>query len=163
MPNTTPARCDSFALSLLVANRGNTQQISFGLSRTCTEQIQWVITFVLKQRGTDGNFFDRVNFSLNVTQEAPGKTAQAERLQNGLTPNQIDFVQGPMAAAAERESTPTPVPAGLLARPALRSFAAAFADDSNLDNLGEGASAPPSERPISTMSVSATSVRSASQ
>lgn len=122
MANTN--NCDSFSLSLLVANKGNNQQINFGLTKGCTNDNQafWIITFVLKEKDADGNFFDRVNFQLNVNQQAPGKVAQAAQLQNGLTVNQQNFVQGPMSDAAQRESRPNPVPATMLTSGALSEF-----------------------------------------
>jgi len=123
MPNTT---CTPFSLSLLVANKGNSQQISFGLTKGCTNDAHtfWIITFVLKERDAQGNFFDRVNFQLNVNQQAPGKVNKAANLQNGLSVNQQNFVQGPMTEAALRESKPNPVPAALLASAALDEFSA---------------------------------------
>jgi hypothetical protein len=123
MPDTN-SRCTPFSLSLLVANKGNNQQINFGLTKGCTNdnQIFWIITFVLKQKDAQGIFFERVNFQLNVNQEAPGRVANAMNLQNGLTINQQQFVQGPMAEAAQRESQPSPVPTHMLESAALNEF-----------------------------------------
>src|SRR5436853_2763062 len=120
MPDTNP-KCTPFSMSLLVANKGNTQQINFGLTKGCTDDHQafWIITFVLKEKDAQGNFFDRVNFQLNVNQQAPGKVDKAAKLQNGLTVNQQNFVQGPMTDAARRESQPNPVPPAMLTSNAL--------------------------------------------
>jgi len=123
MPDTN-SRCTPFSLSLLVANKENNQQINFGLTKGCTNdnQVFWIITFVLKQKDAQGIFFERVNFQLNVNQEAPGRVANAANLQNGLTINQQQFVQGPMAEAAQRESRPSPVPPHMLEPAALNEF-----------------------------------------
>jgi hypothetical protein len=115
MPNSN-STCTPFSLSLLVANKGNNQQINFGLTKGCNNDNQafWIITFVLKEKDTQGNFFDRVNFQLNVNQEAPGKVVKAANLQNGLSINQQNFVQGPMAEAAQRETQANPIPPNLV-------------------------------------------------
>src|SRR5262245_46844289 len=115
MPESNPG-CTPFSLSLLVANKGNSQQVTFGLTKGCTNnhQVFWVLTFVLKEKSAQGEFFERVNFQLNVNQEAPGKVDKAANLQNGLTVNQQNFVQGPMTEAARRESQASPVPTDLM-------------------------------------------------
>jgi len=138
MPNTNPT-CTPFSLSLLVANKANNQQINFGLTKGCTNDNQafWIITFVLKEKDAEGNFFDRVNFQLNVNQQAPGKVAQAAQLQNGLTVNQQNFVQGPMTDAAQRESQPNPVPPAMLTSNALDEFS------KHLQGSSTGAPKPP--------------------
>lgn len=117
MPDTPS--CTSFALSLLIAPKGDKHQISFGITKLCPDdekdKPKWAITFLLEEKDGD-KWKKRVDFKLDINVEAPAKTDKAEKIAEDkhLTKNQADFVLGPMYVTALDESRPKPVPAALL-------------------------------------------------
>lgn len=136
MPDTPS--CTPFALSLLIAPKGDKHQISFGIIKGCPEgkKPSWTITFLLEEKDGD-KWKKRVDFKLDINVEAPAKTDEAEKLadEGHLSRAKADWVTGPMYVAAIRESRTTPLPADLLTL--IREDASAFEQRQN-DNADEG-------------------------
>lgn len=143
MPDTPS--CTPFALSLLIAPKGDKHQITFGIIKGCPEgkKPSWTITFLLEEWVED-KWKKRVDFKLDVNVEAPAKTDKAEKVadKERLTPAQAEWVTGPMYVAAVRDSNTRPADAELfeLIRQDSRAFEegqAAGTQDSDIGLEGE--------------------------
>ena len=98
--------CTPFAVSLMVADKGDKHKFTFGISKGCTDENEstWAILFKLEEKVED-EWKVRVDFRLDINQEAPAKTEKAEEIadKKQLSQPQREFVDGPMYVAALRE------------------------------------------------------------
>jgi hypothetical protein len=128
MPET--GSCTPFALSLLIAPKGDKHQITFGIIKGCPEgkKPSWTITFLLEEWVTD-KWKKRVDFKLDVNVEASAKTDKAEKVADmeRLTPAQADWVTSPMYVAAVREGSTSPTDVELI--DLIRQDARAFEEE----------------------------------
>lgn len=96
-------------LSVRVAlRRSDTQKIEFSLTKGCRtddDKSFYIIHFALLEK-KDDKFEPKVSVDIDINKEAPDKEDSAEDTVNsGLTENQVRFIRGPVARAADKVTT----------------------------------------------------------
>jgi hypothetical protein len=92
--------CEPFSVNLAVLSPDDQTQVSFGISRHCPPSgALYIIIFVLRTNET-GGFQDRVKLEVTLG-DTDNADAQA-MVDRGLTMTQIEFLQGPITARAQK-------------------------------------------------------------
>ena len=124
--------CTPLSLTLAIITPENDKQISFGLTHTCNDNgsDSWEIDFTFKEK-VSGNWVTLIDLKLNVNPQAQKAQTAAN---NGLTPNQLLFLQGPVYKKAKQVANQRS------SSPALDHFIGALGADKimslTLDDLG---------------------------
>jgi hypothetical protein len=92
--------CTPLSLTLAIITPENDKQISFGLTHTCNDDgsDSWEIDFTFKEK-VSGNWVTIIDLKLNVNPQAQKAQTTAA---NGLTSNQLLFLQGPVYKKAKQ-------------------------------------------------------------
>ncbi|MGB7923471.1 MAG: hypothetical protein WCF57_09520 [Pyrinomonadaceae bacterium] len=91
-------------ISVRVAlKRNETQKIEFSLNKECTDgQSKYTIHFALLEKKDDA-YEPKISVDVDVSKEAPDKKDEAEETVNtGLSENQVLYIRGPVARAADK-------------------------------------------------------------
>jgi hypothetical protein len=128
-------KCTPFSLSLMVQKDDeNGRRFNFGIARGCNEDDEstWGITFKLEEKDGD-EWKVRVDFRLDINQEAPAKTEKAREMadKKELSTAQRNFVRGPMYVAAIREGQARPKEDYLDSLNRLSEWGIGLVDDAN--------------------------------
>jgi len=92
--------CTPFSVNLAVLSPDDQTQVSFGISRHCPPSGPlYIIIFVLRTNES-GGFQDRVKLEVTLG-DTDNADAQA-MVDRGLTMTQIEFLQGPITAQAQK-------------------------------------------------------------
>jgi len=94
-------RCTPISISLAMLAPDNKRQVALGITRGCNpdDTAFWILHFVLRDK-VDGGFQDRVVLDVRVNSL---DNPLAEKLaREGLKRAQLDYLLGPVTAAAKR-------------------------------------------------------------